>query len=186
MLSWKSPIHFPHPAPLPTHSRFLALTFPCTGAYNLCKTKGLSPNNGRLGYLLLHMHLETRALEVLVSSYCCSTYRVADPFSSLGIFSSSSTGGPVFHPIDDCEHPLLYLPGTDISSHEIAISGSFQHNLAGICNSVLVWWLIMGWIPGWGSLWIVYPFLALERALAQYCLKFPLQFLSTGHIGDTG
>jgi len=23
-------------------------------------------------------------------------------------------GGPVFHPIDDCEHPLLYLPGTGI------------------------------------------------------------------------
>jgi hypothetical protein len=29
--------------------------------------------------------------------------------------------------------------------------------LAGICNSVWVWWLIMGWIPGWGSLWMVHP-----------------------------
>jgi hypothetical protein len=38
-----------------------------------------------------------------------------DPFSSLGTFSSSSIGGPVFHPIDDCEHPLLYLPGTVIA-----------------------------------------------------------------------
>jgi hypothetical protein len=27
---------------------------------------------------------------VLVSSYCCSTYRIADPFSSLGAFFSSS------------------------------------------------------------------------------------------------
>ena len=89
---------------------------------------------------------------VLVSSYCCSTYRVADPFSSLGTFSSSSIGGPVFHPIVDCEHPLLCLPGTGIASQETAISGSFQQNLAGICNSVWVWWLIMGWIPGWGSL----------------------------------
>jgi hypothetical protein len=53
----------------------------------------------------------------------------------------------VFHPIDDCEHPLLYLPGTGIASPEIAISGSFQQNLAGICHSVWVWWLIMGWIP---------------------------------------
>jgi hypothetical protein len=26
------------------------------------------------------MQLETRAVGVLVSSYCCSTYRVADPF----------------------------------------------------------------------------------------------------------
>ena len=116
------------------------------------------PNDGRLGHLLLHMQLETRALGVLVSSYCCSTYRVADPFSSLGTFSSSSIGGPVFHPIDDCEHPLLYLPGTGIASQETAISGSFQQNLAGICNSVWVWWLIMGWIPRWGSLWMVHPF----------------------------
>jgi hypothetical protein len=37
------------------------------------------PNDGWLGHLLLHMQLETRALGVLVSSYCCSTYRVADP-----------------------------------------------------------------------------------------------------------
>ena len=103
------------------------------------------------------MQLETRALGVLVSSYCCSTYRGADPFSSFGTFSSSSIGGPVFHPIDDCEHPLLYLPGTGIASHESAISGSFQQNLAGICNSVCVWWLIMGWIPRWGSLWMILP-----------------------------
>jgi hypothetical protein len=103
------------------------------------------------------MQLETRALGVLVSSYCCSTYRVADPFSSLGIFSSSSIGGPVFHPIDDCEHPLLYLPGTGIASQEIAISGSCQENLVGICNSVWVWWLIVGWIFRWDSLWMVLP-----------------------------
>jgi hypothetical protein len=48
---------------------------------------------------------------VLVSSYCCSTYRVAVPFSSLGNFSSSSIGGHVTHPIADCEHPLLCLLG---------------------------------------------------------------------------
>jgi hypothetical protein len=55
------------------------------------------------------MQLETRALGVLVSSYCCSTYRVADPFSSLGAFSSFSIGGPVFHIIHDCEHPLFLV-----------------------------------------------------------------------------
>ena len=104
------------------------------------------------------MQLETQALGVLVSSYCCSTYRVADAFSSLGTFSSFSIGGPVFHPTDDCEHPLLYLPGTGKASQETAISGSFQQNLASVCNGVCAWWLIMGWIPGWGSLWIVHPF----------------------------
>jgi hypothetical protein len=32
--------HTPTPALLPTHSHFLALEFPCTGAYKVCKTKG--------------------------------------------------------------------------------------------------------------------------------------------------
>jgi hypothetical protein len=104
------------------------------------------------------MHLEIRALGVLVSSYCFSTYRVADLFSFLGAFSSFSIGGPVFHLINDCEHPLLYLPGTGKASYETAIPESLQENLSGICNSVCIWWLIMGWIPGWGSLWIVHSF----------------------------
>ena len=69
---------------------------------------------------------------------CCSIYMVADPFSSLGTFFSSSIGGPVFHSINDCEYPLLYLPGTGIASQGTAISGSFQQNLPSICNGVSV------------------------------------------------
>jgi hypothetical protein len=42
----------------------------------------------------------------------------------LGTFSSSFIRGPVIHPIDDCEHPLLFMSGTVIASQEIAISGS--------------------------------------------------------------
>jgi hypothetical protein len=61
----------------------------------------------------------------------------------------------MFHPIDECEHPLLYLPDTGIALQETAISGSFQQNLAGICKIVWVWWLIMGWIPRWGRIWMV-------------------------------
>jgi hypothetical protein len=106
------------------------------------------------------MQLETLALGVLVSSYCSSTCRVADPFSSLGTFYSSSIGGPVFHLIADYEHPLLCLPGTGIVSQETAILGSFQQNLVGICNSICICWLIMGWIPWWGSLWLVHPFVS--------------------------
>jgi hypothetical protein len=68
------------------------------------------------------MQLEIRALGVLVSSYCCSTYRVANHFSSLGNFSSSFIGDPVLH-------PLLYLPGTRIALQETAISGSYQKAL---------------------------------------------------------
>ena len=51
---------------------------------------------------------------VLVSSYCCSTYRVTDSPSSLGTFSSSSIGGPVICPIADCEHPFMCLLGPGV------------------------------------------------------------------------
>ena len=84
-----------------------------------------------------------------------SSYRVSDPFSSLGTFSSSFIGDPVLHLIDYCEHPLLYQSGTGRASQETAISGSCEQSLVGICNSVWVWWLFMGWIPGWGSLSMV-------------------------------
>jgi hypothetical protein len=67
---------------------------------------------------------------VLVSSYCCSTYRVADPFSSLRTFSSSSIGSPVIHPIADCEHPLLCLLGPGIASKPtVTHTGLMQHSL---------------------------------------------------------
>jgi hypothetical protein len=39
MLSQKSPIPSPPTLPSP-HSHFLALAFPCTEAYKVCKTKG--------------------------------------------------------------------------------------------------------------------------------------------------
>ena len=34
------------------------------------------PNDGRLGHLLIHIQLETRALGIMVSSYCCSMFWV--------------------------------------------------------------------------------------------------------------
>jgi hypothetical protein len=130
------------------------------------------PIDGWLGHLLIHTQLETQALGVLVSSYCCSTYRVTDPFSSLGTFSSSFIGGPVIHPIDDCEHPLLYLPGTGIASQETAISGSCQQNLSGICNSVWVWWLYMGWILyGWSLKLKMWYSWHLEETLPVFSWK---------------
>jgi hypothetical protein len=150
MLSWKSPMPVSSPAPQLTHSCLLALAFPCTGAYNLHKNKGLSSH-----WWLTRPSSATYASRdtsprrgwwVLVSSYCSSSYRVADSFSSLVTYSSSFIGDHGFHPIDDCEHPLLYLPGTGIASQEIAILGSYQQNLAGICNSVWAWWLFIGWI----------------------------------------
>jgi hypothetical protein len=71
--------------------------------------------------------------------------------SSLGTFSSSTIRGPVIHPIAHCENLLLCLLGPGIVSQEKAISGSFQQNLASVCNGVSVWRLIMEWIPGYGG-----------------------------------
>jgi hypothetical protein len=45
----------------------------------------------------------------------------------------------VIHPIACCEHPLLCLLGPGIVSQETAISGSFQQNLASLCNGVSIW-----------------------------------------------
>jgi hypothetical protein len=106
--------------------------------WTLCirhKTKGLSSQ-----WLLTRPSSATYAARHMssggegglpVSSYFCCSYRVADPFNSLGTFSSSPIEGPVFHPIDDCEHPLLYLPGTGRASLETAISGSQYRGMTG-------------------------------------------------------
>jgi hypothetical protein len=75
---------------------------------------------------MLHVQLETQAQEILVSSYCCSSYRVTDPFNSLGTFSSSSIGSPVFHPIDDNDHTLLYLLCTGIAYKKQLYQGLFN------------------------------------------------------------
>ena len=133
----------PHtPVSWPWHS-------PVLGHVIVTISRTSPPIDGQLGHPLLHMQIETQLwgggvlFSELVSLY------VADPFSSLGTFSSSFIKEPVFHPIDDCEHPLLYLPGIGITSQETVIPGSCQQNLAGICDSVCIWWLIMVWIPLW-------------------------------------
>jgi hypothetical protein len=67
----------PTPTSWPWHS-------PVLGHIKFARPRGLSSQ-----YVARDM-----SSGVLVSSYCCSTYRVADPFSSLGTFSSSSNGAP--------------------------------------------------------------------------------------------
>ena len=62
----------------------------------------------------------------------------------------------MIHPIANCERPVLCLLDPGIVSQKTAISGSFQQNLASVCNGVSVCRLIMGWIPGYGSLSILF------------------------------
>ena len=100
-----------------------------------------------------------------------------DNFTFPKNLSSVLSLAPSLGALYDCEHPLLYLPGTGIASQEIAISGSCQQNLAGIYNSVCIWWLFMGWIPGWGSLCIVLPSISAPSFVSvtpSMCILFPI------------
>jgi hypothetical protein len=98
MLSQKPPI--PSPPHFPTHPFpfFWPWRSPVLGHIKFVCPMGLS-----LQWWLTRPSFDTYAAKdkssrVLVSSYCCSTYRVADPFSSLGNFSSSSIRDRVTHP----------------------------------------------------------------------------------------
>ena len=81
------------------------------------------------------------------------------------------------HPKADCEHPLLCLLGPGIVSQETALSGSFQQKLASVCNSVSIWKLIMGWIPGYVSLLLDETFVSapnLVPATPSMGVLFPI------------
>jgi hypothetical protein len=60
-----------------------------------------------MGYWLVHIDVPPMGLK--------------NPFKSLGTFSGFFIGESVLHRMDGCEHPLLYLSGTDRSSQETAI-----------------------------------------------------------------
>ena len=128
----------------PGSNKLISICFPQLSEISLSSASGYQEKMIRK---TISYFLEVR----LISSYCCSTYRVAVPFSSLGNISSSCIGGCVTHPIADCDHPLLCLLGPGIVSQETATSGSFQQNFASVCNGVSVWKLIMGWIPAYGN-----------------------------------
>jgi hypothetical protein len=95
--------HANPPLPYPPTPPFWPWRSPVLGHIKFASPMGLS-----LQWWLTRPSFDTYAARdkssrVLVSSYCCSTYRVAVPFSSLGTFSGSSIGGPVIHPISDCD-----------------------------------------------------------------------------------
>jgi hypothetical protein len=139
------PISSPH-AHQPTHSHFSVLAFLYSGALSLYRTKDLSshwcPTRSSSATYAAVVPLcvcfgcwfsSWELWGVLVTSFWCSSYGAASPFSSLGPFSSSSSiVDPVLHPQVGCDHPLLYLSGTGRASQETTISGSFQHALVGI------------------------------------------------------
>ena len=151
------PIHLLTPSSLPWHS-------PTLGHSALHRTKGFSshwymtrPSSATYaaGTICTPL-LSLGALEYLVGWYCCSSYEVANPFSSFSPFSNSSIGVPVLTPMVGCKYLPLYLSGSGRASQETAIPSSCQQALLGIHNHVWVWHLYMGWIPRWYSLWMAF------------------------------
>ena len=128
----ESPLYPPLPCS-PTYQCSTPASWPChslvLGHRIFTRPRASPPTDGRLSHPQLHMQLESQFCGVLVSSYCWSCYRVADPFTPLVTFSSSFVRGPVFHPIDECDHPLLYLPGTGIASQEMLYQGPVSKTL---------------------------------------------------------
>lgn len=89
-------------------------------------------------------------------SWYCSSYGVAISFSSFSPSPSSSIGVLRLSLMVGCEYLHLYWSGVGRTSQGTAIPGSCQQVLLGISNSVGVWCLQMGWIPGWGGLWMAF------------------------------
>jgi hypothetical protein len=138
MLSQRSPIPTP-PIPYPPTPPFWPWRSPVLGHIKFASPMGLF-----LQWWPTRPSFDTYAAKdkssrVLVSSYCCSTYRVAVPFSSLGNFSSSSIRGRVTHPIADCDHPLLCLLGPGIVSQETATSGSDFSEILQLAGCTTIW-----------------------------------------------
>jgi hypothetical protein len=138
------------PAHQPTHSYFLVLALPYSGASSTHRTKSLSSIDHQQGHLLLHMWVETWVPPCVLFGWWFSPWELwvtgwfillfllwaAHPFSSFGPFSSSSIEDYVLSPMACSEYPPLYLSGTGRASQETAISGSCQLALVGICNGV--------------------------------------------------
>jgi hypothetical protein len=95
----KSPPYPPPPLPYPPTPPFWPWRSPLLGHIKFASPMGLSFQWWPTRPSFDTYAARDKSSRLLVSSYWCSTYRVAVPFSSLGNFSSSSIGGPVIHAI---------------------------------------------------------------------------------------
>jgi hypothetical protein len=85
----KSPPYPPPPLPYPPTPPFWPRRSPVLGHIKFACPMGLSFQWWPTRPSFDTYAARDKSSGLLVCSYCCSTYRVADPFSSLGTFSSS-------------------------------------------------------------------------------------------------
>jgi hypothetical protein len=198
-----SPPQTPYPTPTPFYERSPPPTqplpsyhpsFPLYWSMDSPQDQGpshpLMPD--KASYPLLHMQLELWVplcalfgwwfspweLEErggLLSWFCCSSYGVANPFSSFIVSHNSSIGIPMLRPMVGCEHLHLDWSGSGRASQGRAISSSCQQALLGISNSVWVWCLHVGCGSLGGA---VSGWLFLQSLLHS----LPLHFLYIGTI----
>jgi hypothetical protein len=125
----------PIPASWPWHS-------PILGHRTFKRPRTFPPIDGQLGHPLLHMQLETLVPPCAFFDWWFSPnelwgYRLVHigvppiglqtPSAPWVLSLAPSLGtDSVLCTIDNCEHPLMYFPGTSRDSQEIAISGCCQ------------------------------------------------------------
>jgi hypothetical protein len=113
------------PAPQPTHS--WPWHSPILGHRAFTGPRAPPPIDDQQGHSLLHIQLEPQVLlrVFLYSSKELWGYWLLmfllwgfSPSQLPGYFSGSFVGDLVLCPMDDCEHPLLFLPTTGRASQE--------------------------------------------------------------------
>jgi hypothetical protein len=128
------------------------------GHQALTGPRASSPIDAQEGHPLLHMQLEPWGLPCVLLGWWLRPWELwwvwlVDIVLPTGLQTLSASlllsltpplGTPVLSPMVGCQHLPLCLAGSGRASQETAISGSCQHKLLGIPNSVCVWGLYMG------------------------------------------
>jgi hypothetical protein len=112
----KSPPSPPTPTPLPTHSPFLALAFPCTGAYKVCVSNG--PLSGNPFFPSWRQ----------VPDWCLQGKEFRVEMSEQTFRSSAVVNGHPYNP------SLAFLPTCLLSPCAIVPAQEWLRTEAGWCN----------------------------------------------------
>ena len=65
------------------------------------------------------------------------------------------------------------------------MSGFHLQALSRIHNSVWVWWLYIGWIPRWDSLWMAFPSVSAPHFVLVYPLDRSILVRDSIALNDT-